>query len=718
MTRNRRFGLSGLAILLYQIGSVAFSVHFGYAYSRNHKVIPRAVLPLPDFHVSAADALHILYVFCIAHAAVFALLAFRCGANRFDEARRFTTEFLGMLVAFTFSSLYVYLATDISYDPQMMAATGVLLSAIFFATYALFRPRNLRPRRVGVPGAFVEGALGTLGRLFTPAGLLILAFFFTPLVMGKLFYSNRQFADMITHLRVVLSARADSDWVLVNAFGSQKFRQPMLAKQAPGGSGDLYVLEREGRLLRVPYPKGGEPTVLLDIHDKVGPAEIENGTLGFALHPEFGKAGAPHANDVYVYYTAVKDKTQINHLSRFDLGAGSPEAASNSEQSLLALEREASGFHNGGSVEFGPDGYLYVAFGEGLRIPKFKEPGEVLRGAILRIDVNETPGTTHPPAEPPKNGSAGHYTIPNDNPFVGQPGIREEYWALGLRNPYRFTFDPQTKLLWAGDVGSTVWEEVNVVEKGRNYQYPFIEGREKTDVPPPAQIFGEQRGPIYTYEHNAYDRAIIGGFVYRGGQWADLQGKYVFADNYSGKISVMPAVTTEVDKVDVITRANQFAQRGVSSLTQLGDGTVLVTVLGEAGNAAGEVMKLARGAEAVAVAKAEAAANAQTAETPYSAAATASLFTTNCARCHGEGGKGDGPDAAKLPVKLPDFTDPAFHAARSDEALTTVITQGGAAVGRSAMMPPWSMVLQPAEMKHMVRYLRELGGRAAGAKQP
>ncbi len=182
--------------------------------------------------------------------------------------------------------------------------------------------------------------------------------------------------------------------------------------------------------------------------------------------------------------------------------------------------------HNGGQIAFGPDGYLYIALGDGGSGGDPDGNGQnraTLLGSILRIDANTASG-------------ARNYAIPPDNPFAGNSqGFREEIFAYGLRNPWRFSFDPVTKKLWAGDVGQNLYEEIDIIEKGRNYGWNIMEGFHCY-----SSATCDTAGltlPVWEYGHNSSGGiAVTGGFVYRGTQLPELYGKYIYADYGSGRI--------------------------------------------------------------------------------------------------------------------------------------------------------------------------------------
>lgn len=289
------------------------------------------------------------------------------------------------------------------------------------------------------------------------------------------------------------------------------------------------------------------------------------------------------------------------------------------------------------------------------------------------------------------------------------PGALEEYWALGLRNPFRMSFDPKTGKLWAGDVGSDMWEEVNLIQKGGNYQFPYIEGvTPQPRYSKPDHIIGDEIGPVYYYSHTASDRAVIGGTVYRGNKLPELQGKYIFADDYSGRIWAFPADATKVDHVDLLARSTQVGQFGVTTLVNAPTGELFLTALGSLREPSGQVLRLVRAGTAPPQELSEAA--------PQVAAVDGrEIFKANCAMCHGPTGDGRGPAAASLPVKLPNFTSSDYIGKRSEQQIEEIIRKGGAASGLNAAMPPWGSVdggtplLTDAEVSAVAKYVHNLG---------
>jgi glucose/arabinose dehydrogenase len=703
--------MSRFVTLITELALLAAAALVGAFAFNNVKVIPPGVIAFPSYHYATNQLLAIAGAYIACHAVTFVALAAIVGVNRFDSPRRMALAAYGMLFGFSLASAIVFLLTLLPFDPNMVVGLELVILGAFLV---VFVARALVARGGG-------GALGALGRF---AGQLVVglgspiawvAIAMAAVLVGSAygFVSDRDFANKVTEIRLMLSEGGGARYGLVNAFDGATFRQPVLTRFAPGDPATAWVLERHGQIVRLPYGQAGPAEVVLDIADKLGWVEIELGALGFAFHPEFGIAGSPNAGFIYLYYTEFREdgeaKSQINRLSRFDIALPDPATRRASEQVLIEQTRPASGFHNGGSVEFGPDGFLYLAVGEATYPKSHQTLGVDLLGGIMRIDVDRKGGAiSHPIRRQPAHGKTQGYFIPSDNPFVGQPDALEEYWALGLRNPFRVAFDPETGNLWAGDVGSDVWEEVNLVVKGGNYQFPFVEGTEPTGKARPDPLIGVETGPLHWYRHTSTDRAVIGGIVYRGDHYPDLVGRYVFADNYSSKIMAMPANGSVAETVDVIARANQFAQRGVSSVTAAPDGAILVTTLGRDADAGGEVLRLVAGAEAEAAAQATATQPTEDEPGAPTAAEIAGLFASNCGRCHGVTGRSDGPDSEELEVRPPDMASAAWQDGITDEQIRRIIVEGGEAVGKNAAMPPWDGVLTEAEIDGLIAHLRSL----------
>jgi glucose/arabinose dehydrogenase len=256
-------------------------------------------------------------------------------------------------------------------------------------------------------------------------------------------------------------------------------------------------------------------TVFLDITDRVLFGG-EQGLLGLAFHPDYSTN-----NYLYVDYVAANPRRTI--IARYTVNTSNPNVADKtSEFKILEIAQPYSN-HKGGQIAFGSDGYLYIAMGDGGGAGDPQGNGQnrsTLLGKILRIDVN-------------KSSIGGGYGIPAGNPFAGNSlGYREEIYAYGFRNPWRFSFDSAGKL-WVGDVGQDRQEEIDLVEKGDNYGWNIMEGT----LPYNPSSGGNQTGlesPVYEYNHTL-GGAITGGYVYNG-LASPLAGYYVYGDYVSGRI--------------------------------------------------------------------------------------------------------------------------------------------------------------------------------------
>ncbi len=298
------------------------------------------------------------------------------------------------------------------------------------------------------------------------------------------------------------------------------FSDPLFAT-APPGDGRLFVVEQGGRIWIV--EEGVKrATPFLDLSGRVLCCG-ERGMLGLAFAPDHATSGV-----FYVFYTRAPDGRSV--LSRLQLGAD-PNAASASTEEVLLTVAQPFANHNGGTVAFRPDGTLFVGLGDGgsSNDPAERaQNGQELLGKLLRLDVSGGPGTP--------------YAIPADNPFVGNPNVRNEIWALGLRNPYRFTFDRGTGDLFIADVGQGLREEVDYEPAGdpggRNWGWDVMEGLlcNATD-PAPAPPCNDPSftPPLHEYAHANGNCSITGGSVYRGSLVA-IQGAYFFGDYCSGRI--------------------------------------------------------------------------------------------------------------------------------------------------------------------------------------
>jgi len=291
---------------------------------------------------------------------------------------------------------------------------------------------------------------------------------------------------------------------------------PLYVTHARDGSNRLFVLEQAGRVL-VFQPGKSAPTVFLDITTRVLSGG-ERGLLGLAFHPTF-----PANRRFFVNYTRQPDGATV--VAEYHASASDPNVADTAETVLLTVAQPFAN-HNGGMIEFGPDGFLYIGMGDGGSAndpDNHAQNPEDLLGKILRIDVNGA-GTSTP------------YGIPSGNPFAGPTPGRDEVYALGLRNPFRFSFDRATGQLYAGDVGQGAREEIDIVANGGNYGWRVFEGTLCTNVDPGLCVPSSFTPPIAEYDHSAGRCSVIGGYVYRGSQGTLADGAYVYGDLCTGEI--------------------------------------------------------------------------------------------------------------------------------------------------------------------------------------
>lgn len=304
---------------------------------------------------------------------------------------------------------------------------------------------------------------------------------------------------------------------LEDAFPGLTFEQPVEFTHAGDGSNRLFVIEQPGRIrVFANDPAVKSAGIYLDLTAKVASGG-EMGLLGLAFHPDF-----THNGYLYVNYTKRKPLETI--IARFQAKTADAGRIDPATETILLRFAQPYDNHNGGKLAFGPDGYLYISTGDGGAWGdqhNYAQNRSSLLGKILRLNVNKT--------------DKGHYGIPADNPYAGnQEGYREELYAYGLRNPWRFSFDRQTGQLWAGDVGQNEFEEIDLITKGGNYGWRLKEGN-RCYNPRHDCDNGQLTDPVHTYPRTD-GVSVTGGFVYRGSRIPALRGRYIFGDYSNGKV--------------------------------------------------------------------------------------------------------------------------------------------------------------------------------------
>lgn len=396
----------------------------------------------------------------------------------------------------------------------------------------------------------------------------------------------------------ILAADALPKLDLQPAYPNLKFNRPLAMVEAPDGTHREFVVEQDGRIWILPSDhNGSEPKLFLDISDRNTHVDNEEGLLSLAFHPQFKTNGK-----FYIFYShpsAPKHTILAEwQVSKTDADKADPAT----ERVLLNVHKEPRNWnHNGGTLLFGPDGYLYLGIGDGGAGYDPKDAAQKLNnlyGKIIRIDVNSK--------------TAGlEYGIPKDNPFVdvSKQGdlkadpldqeanvTRQEIWAYGVRNPWRMSFDRETGALWVGDVGQDLWEEVDIIKKGGNYGWSARESFHVLNQR--GQPNHELRGsdpidPIIEYGHNtrimpdskfpnhSIGICITGGYVYRGKKIPSLRGVYVYGDYQMGTIWGLRYENGKLTADDVLVPGNikrnipSFAEDSSGELYLLSfDGTI------------------------------------------------------------------------------------------------------------------------------------------------
>ena len=366
------------------------------------------------------------------------------------------------------------------------------------------------------------------------------------------------------------AARFDSDfvrlpatppatkWGLVDAFPGVTFNSPNGMGSAPGDSQKLFVIESAGRVWMIPDVTAASPTkvLFLNITDRVTSDSFERGAKGVACHPGFLTNGF-----IFVTYDYTSNSVVRTRVSRFSRSTLNPQQADPASEVVLINQVLDGPYHDVDSCRFGPDGYLYVSFGdEGGQNEEYQNAQRIdkdLYTTIIRIDVDKRPGNLEPnpdPDIPLAGGGLAYFSVPADNPFVGatsfnhQPvnpaQVRTEIYVLGLRNPWQFSFAPGSNKLWVGDVQRDAREELDLLGPGDNAGWSWREAtlsgpRSGQVINGAVEVDATLVFPVLDYAHGSatnQGNSITGGFVYQGTNYPGLKGLYVFGDYVSGNV--------------------------------------------------------------------------------------------------------------------------------------------------------------------------------------
>ena len=309
-------------------------------------------------------------------------------------------------------------------------------------------------------------------------------------------------------------------WSAENDAGIITPLRPIMLTHAGDGTNRVFVPMQEGKIHVFPNDDAAtKTTIFADLTKRVRYYDKENeeGLLGMAFHPKFKQNG-----EFFVFYTDVKAKLN-NVVSRFRVSKSDPNQADPDYEEEIIRFKKPYWNHDGGTIAFGPDGYLYITHGDG---GAFNDPhgnGQNLKtilGKVLRLDVDHK-----------ENGK--NYAIPKDNPFVGNKDAAPEVWAYGLRNIWRMAFDRKTGALWAGDVGQNLYEEIDILKAGGNFGWNLREALHPFGVKG-VDVRSDLIDPIWEYHHDV-GKSITGGLVYRGKQVPELEGAYLYSDYISAR---------------------------------------------------------------------------------------------------------------------------------------------------------------------------------------
>lgn len=348
---------------------------------------------------------------------------------------------------------------------------------------------------------------------------------------------------------------------ITQTFKNQKIRLPVALAIPPDGTDRLFLVQQFGKITILPKDRDSEKEItFLDVTDRpLIKQQFEEGLLGLAFHPDYARN-----RKFYIYYSLQDPKhTRVSEMQTF---ADDPNKADLSTERVLLEIPQPFWNHNSGNILFGPDGYLYIAIGDGGKSndpQRFSQNTFVYNGKILRIDVNKRAGNRP-------------YGLPEDNPFLDKPGHHPEIFALGLRNPWGLTFHPDTNQLWAADVGQNAWEEINIITKGGNYGWSFNEATHpanaRTDKPSKDVQF---IAPIHEYGRED-GISITGGIHYRGAAVPQLQGKYIYGDWGFGTIWALETKDGKKTENTVIFKRPDASKFRPTAFVEDADGELLI----------------------------------------------------------------------------------------------------------------------------------------------
>lgn len=327
---------------------------------------------------------------------------------------------------------------------------------------------------------------------------------------------------------------------------------PLFVTSARDGSNRLFIVQ-QGGIIKVLQPGATTPTDFLNITSRVASGG-ERGLLGLAFHPQYTTNGR-----FFVYYTRVGDFSI--QIAEYKVSAADPNVADTTEKIIITVPHPTNANHNGGMIVFGPDGYLYFGCGDGGSAndpPNNAQNINQLLGKINRIDI-DVPGGSPP------------YTSPATNPFAGATPGADEIYMVGMRNPFRFSFDRETGQMWIGDVGQSTREEIDIGQLGGNFGWRTYEGFNCTGLNPTECIPANFIFPVIDYTHSAGRCSITGGYRYRGRRGTFPQGTYIYGDYCTGEIFMLQG-TTQTMLLDTTLGISSFGEDEAGEIYVVGLG--------------------------------------------------------------------------------------------------------------------------------------------------
>lgn len=664
-------------------------------------IIVPALLATKSTALSVTELIHLTSILAgFTSVSAVGSITFTQHLNR-GSLRRFVVDMLWLFSGVSVASSVVFVFTVIPFNTNFYAWLYAVIACLTLVAFIIVRRRSSVRR---------DDVLSTARDLLSVTTAAALLAIMLPGFLAVLYKRSSDFANLVNRTRAEVNFNASTAWRLEDAFPGHLFEQPMFLQFHPLQPETFFVLSRTGRLTRITQAGGWSEEVVLDIADEVGSIAVELGAQGFALHPDFGSGRSVHSGHVFLYYTRTNGGRQRNVLTRYDVTLPALGERVASGVDLVDFERPSTSGHNGGTVLFDQRGFLYFSVGDfGCSLDLVAECAGVnmtqrldhtFSSGIFRLDPDERGGEISVPiTRMPTDGITQNYFIPRDNPFVGEDGVLEEYFALGLRNPFRMSLDVDTGDLWVGDVGHDAIEEHNRIRPGDNGQWDYREGLEITGYSRPGRVLGRELEPFYTYPQTALDRAAVGGFIYRGARHPELSGLYIFADNNSSVVRSL-APSDPYNTVDYLAKGPLLGQQGITSLIQAPDGRVLTTLLGSQGRPNGRIMTLApepnqgqaMGSGAF----------------PPSLESVRAKYEMVCSRCHGLDGRGLSGIPELGAAETPDFTSADWQSQTTNDDIRRIIQVGGVSTDVSSKMPGWEGFLSDDETDIMIQLLRSL----------